>query len=96
MRERMKGNTFGRALSGENNGRWRGDDVGYMGMHHRLRKQMAGRACMECGKEGYVEAALDKNAKSVIVDADGRTFSRNADDYKPLCASHHRLYDKAY
>jgi len=66
--------------SGENNPSWKGDDVGYHGIHKRLHKKRL-NICRNCGKEGKTEwANISGEYKS-------------EEDFVELCISCHRKMD---
>ena len=71
------------AKIGEKNPSWRGDDVGYVGLHLWIRKykQKTGR-CSRCRREGYTEWA----------NVSGE-YKRDLDDFIELCKPCHEDYD---
>lgn len=74
-----------RDVSGEKNGRWAGDSVGYFGMHKRLYK-MFGKPnhCIQCG--------TTKSKHYDYANLTGRR--RDPTDYAAMCRSCHMRYDK--
>lgn len=73
-------------VSGENHPRWAGDEVGYNGLHHWVKKVL-GKAkefpCQECGtRERKIEWS---NISGEYV--------RRITDWRPLCKSCHRKLD---
>lgn len=85
---------------GEESPAWKGDDVGYRGMHHRLHNLRG--TPTECGHCGSTEAsgyewALDwHRSPAVRVEAtNGRSYSTDLDDYVRLCVPCHRAFDRA-
>jgi len=64
---------------------WKGDAVGYAGMHKWVQRHK-GKAmgCVNCNKIG----------KSQWANVDGQ-YQRNLDDYVPMCSSCHKKYDLA-
>ena len=70
-------------MLGEKNHRWRGDKVGYYGLHTWVQRQL-GKAlkCQNCGNIEKVEWA-NKNHK----------YERNLEDWIQLCYKCHRKYD---
>lgn len=69
------------------------DEIGYSGIHHRLRKLFQGKSCYVCGSKDQIQVALKHQAENVRIGANGFRFSVNLDDYFPLCVTHHRQYD---
>lgn len=73
---------------------WRGQDVGYSGIHKRARAVLP----MECSLaddscRGHLEVALRHDARGPIR-VDGRgPYSPLVDDYWRLCRSHHNRCD---
>lgn len=72
--------------------RWKGDEVGYYGMHYRLRRDVDLSACCVCGEQGRVEAALLTGRGNH--EENGLSYSVDAEDYVPMCVRCHRLYDQ--
>jgi hypothetical protein len=93
---------IGAANSGERNGVWRGDDVGYVALHERARK-VIGCACEHCGATERPEAALKRAAVGpmkvwkMMIGGKVRnlTYSVNLADYFCLCRPCHKKYDTA-
>lgn len=76
----------------ENNPNYRGDKVGYIGIHIWLRKKFGYPiACDDCGLLGE-----KVNNKWTVVYAlkKGKKYERNRDSFITLCNKHHRNYDK--
>jgi len=76
-------------LAGKNNGMWKGDNVGYDGMHHWL-KTTFGKAdkCEnpDCkGKSKTFEWSLLK----------GKKYERRRENFWQLCVICHRIYDNS-
>lgn len=71
---------------GGRNHKWRGDKVGYSGVHMwvRLHKEKPSY-CTKCGKEG--------NSHQIHWSNIDHKYKRNLDDYVALCASCHKRYD---
>lgn len=70
--------------TGINNPNWKGDQVGYMALHDWVRKyKVKSSTCDNCGSNQYLEWA---NVS--------RTYQRNINDWKTLCAKCHRLADR--
>lgn len=70
-------------VSESKNVKWRGDSVGYFGLHTWLkrRKGMATK-CSDCGSESHTQwANISKK------------YKRDVGDWKPLCAVCHRRFD---
>ena len=72
---------------GEDNHKWKGDDVGYNGIHHWLNKKF-GKACKcehpEC-------KGLSKNFEWSLIK--GKEYERKRENYWMLCCSCHHKYD---
>jgi hypothetical protein len=75
----------GAGRSAEANSNWRGDDVGYDGMHIRVRKAR-GKAdrCEQCGT---TDQSLNYDWASLI------DKPASVDDFAPMCRSCHRKFD---
>lgn len=79
---------FGKHFLGENHPQWKGDDVGYQGIHRWIRIKLGKIAeCVYCGEDQkLIEwASISHKAKK-----------RDLDDFIPLCRSCHRKYDKSW
>lgn len=74
---------------GEKNANWKGDDVGYSGIHAWIKLKMGfPNTCEHCGKFGLKGKQIhwaNKNHK----------YKRDIDDWIRLCASCHKNYDFA-
>ena len=74
-----------RRLKGEDNPNWKGDKVGYIGLHTWVKNQLGKpNVCTHCHstiKKRYEWA--NKSGK----------YERNIDDWLRLCTSCHRKYD---
>ncbi len=77
-----------------------GDEVGYVGMHQRLRKvRGTPRQCEGCGLDDpsrRYEWALKPDAEAVYGldgNSKSRAYSLNVDDYERLCVPCHRTQD---
>ena len=69
----------------ENNPAWKGDKVGYMGLHNWIRRKLGKPTkCILCGK--------GKN-KYYWANISGE-YQRNTKDFMELCASCHVKYDR--
>lgn len=74
---------------------WRGDDVGYVGAHSRVRSKhgsAASHLCAHCGAQAddWAYDHADPNEKQ---DRRG-AYSPDPSHYFPLCRPCHRAYDK--
>jgi hypothetical protein len=70
---------------GKKNGIWKGNKVGYIGLHSWLKKNKSkSKYCEECKEKKKLELANIKNHK----------YSRNPDDYNWLCRSCHIKFDR--
>jgi hypothetical protein len=73
-------------IVGENNPRWAGDDAGYMGKHHWIKKVL-GKAnkCEFCHtKETYQYEWANKSGE----------YKKEISDWMQLCTKCHRKYDR--
>lgn len=71
-------------VTGENNGSWKGDDVGYHGLHkwvHRHKTKPV--ECEFCGRKDNIQWA-NKSGE----------YKRDLDDWIALCLSCHSKYDE--
>lgn len=72
--------------AGENNATWKGDKVGYSGLHHWLRREMGEKTdCVKCCSDYCVHIA-NKSGK----------YLRDISDYSWLCIKCHRKHDGWY
>lgn len=72
---------------GVSNGKWKGDDVGYGGLHTWVSRKLGKpNTCEFCGKSGLTGQKIQWANKS------GR-YHRNVNDWLRLCRSCHRKYD---
>lgn len=82
-------------------GQWKGEDIGYSGVHYRLEAALPKR-CEEADDscKGILEACLRHNAPIEFIcddDERGRYFvGEPTDGYVRLCRSHHRRYDRRH
>jgi endogenous inhibitor of DNA gyrase (YacG/DUF329 family) len=76
--------------SGEKSYMWKGDDVGYRGLHSWIRKKL-GRpdTCEHCGKIGLTGHKINWANRS------GK-YLRDTSDWLRLCVKCHREYDATY
>jgi len=75
---------YGKHFFGENHPQWKGDDIGYIGIHVWLHKKLKKpKECVYCGEDiKPIEwASISHKAK------------RDLDDFIPLCRSCHHVYD---
>lgn len=74
-------------------GDWRGDDVGYAGLHARLKKLLPAE-CAHCGATENLDVALRHEAPWAILKVDHElAYSLRAEDYLRLCRPCHLAYD---
>lgn len=77
--------------SGNAHWNWRGDAVGYFGVHHWLHKQIKPTVCQQCGNDpGFTRAGHTKLQWANI----SHTYRRDINDWKVLCISCHWKFDK--
>ena len=85
--------------TGSLNPMWVGDDVGYSGVHARLRKELGPaceRDCAHCGA-GADDWAYDHGDPDERVSMDGLSYSvKGPWHYIPLCTRCHSRFDRAY
>lgn len=75
---------LGKSRIGEKNGKWKGDKVGYIGLHHRVRKSLGKPLiCQFCGVTDVPIEWANKSHKYFL------TLS----DWISLCVPCHRKYD---
>lgn len=85
---------FAPRLVGEDNPSWRGDDVGYGGVHLRLSADPASNySCGHCAGAAS-EWAYDHLDPEEKISGDGLRYSvKGRAHYVPLCSSCHRRFD---
>ncbi len=72
----------------ENNYNWKGDKVGYVGLHAWIRRILGKPTkCEQCGKEGLKNQQINWANKS-------GEYKRDLSDWLRLCVKCHRGYDK--
>ena len=77
-------------LVGENNHKWKGDNVGYVGIHHWIKKKLGyPKICEFCKKSGFSKAGIHWANKS-------GQYKRDTKDWIRLCAKCHHIYDDLY
>lgn len=71
------------SLRGKDNPSWKGDNIGYFGLHSWINKQL-GKAskCEQCGAVKNVEWANKS-----------KEYKRDLNDWKALCRSCHHVFD---
>jgi hypothetical protein len=75
---------------------WRGDAVGYGGLHERINRERGSataHACQRCGRRAE-EWAYDHSDPNEKQDAKRRVYSLDPMRYEPLCALCHRRADR--
>jgi hypothetical protein len=73
--------------SGKEHRLWKGENVGYRGLHYWLRRiKGIPQRCEHCG----LERTTPKSIHWANID---HQYRRNPDDYIALCKSCHKLYD---
>jgi len=73
---------------GEKNPNWKGEDVGYTGVHQWLYKKL--------GQPNYCEMCKKSNKKKYHWANKNHTYLRVVEDYMRLCANCHTKYDILY
>lgn len=79
---------IGLAQKDNKSARWKGDDVGYSGVHIWVYK--------EKGKANRCEFADDTCSSFFEWSNISQLYRRNIDDWRQLCRSHHSRYDHFY
>lgn len=75
-------------ISGEKQWNWKGDDVGYSGIHSWVKKNLGKPTkCEYCGKDGLTGRQIGWANKY-------HTYKRNLNDWLRLCVKCHCKYDK--
>ncbi len=81
---------FGMAHKGENNLMWRGDGVGYSGLHKWVKQYLgAPIRCAFCKRSKWSPRAVQWANKS-------HKYKRNLKDWISLCVQCHKKYDKKH
>ncbi len=81
-----KGKKINQTL-GNNNGMWKGDDVGYFAKHAWIRrKKGSAKICIDCGR-------TKKETRIEWSNVDHK-YSRNINEYEARCSKCHKAYDK--
>lgn len=77
-------------------GNYAGDDVGYIGVHHRVRTERGPASAYLCEHCGLNAAhwAFDHSDPDPRFHSDGRPFSVDLNCYIPLCAACHAKLDR--
>lgn len=80
------------------NTQWKGDDIGYSGVHYRAQLVLPTECAMADGScKGMLEAALNHDAPPDLLKHDDPRGAYFVGDpligYLRLCRSHHRRYD---
>lgn len=89
-------------LEGAANPQWKGDDIGYPGVHHRIRRTRGNArnfACVMCGGRArdWAYDHCDPNELQVPADAErfaGMPYSLDLEHYQPMCKACHNQFDK--
>lgn len=75
---------------------WKGDEVGYLGAHHRV-ERLHGLAsthqCQHCGVQA-AHWAYDHRDPNELRNDKGHPYSPDPDHYFPLCAECHIKFDR--
>ena len=73
---------------GEKNGGWKGDEVGYSGLHHWVRRKLGNpQVCGNCGTENA------KRYEWAIID---HSYTRDLTTWVRVCNSCHLKMDRNY
>lgn len=85
-------------LFGTENPSWKGNGIGYVGAHVRVRKLRGPVQEYDCAHCGSAAAywAYDHADSDELVDERGCPYSPNPEHYIPLCGSCHKRFDLAY
>lgn len=88
-KRRISKNQIGKHLR-EENPSWKGDEVGYFGLHSWIQKQLGKpETCEFCDKDGLTKHQIHWANKS-------HKYKRDLTDWLRLCVSCHQSYDRAY
>ena len=85
-------------LKEEKSGSWKGDKVGYSGLHKWIRRQLGKvNTCEHCGKQGeyifyWKQGKLEKRWDIQYANKSGE-YKRDFNDWIYLCAKCHAKYD---
>jgi len=86
IREKMKLSHLGKNI-GKDNPNWKGDKVGYSGLHLWVQCQLGKPTkCEHCGKDGL-------SGRNIHWANINRKYSRKLSEWKRLCASCHKIND---
>lgn len=83
---------------GEDHPSWKGDDIGYVGIHARVRRTY-GRAsehlCVECDGQAqdWAYDHLDEDERIEVKDGYPLPYSTSVDHYRPMCKECHVRFD---
>ena|SRR3990167_2545156 len=78
-------------MEGENHWGWKGDAASYYAMHLWIRKQLGNPGeCVYCGERNKKNKAGKPTIQWANID---HAYSRDVEDYIPLCYSCHVRYD---
>ena len=73
--------------AGEKNGMWKGDNIGYRGIHYRIKTILGSPTkCEHCGKDGLTNKKIDWANKD-------HKYRLVKKDWIRLCKPCHRIYD---
>lgn len=74
---------------GENNNKWKGDDVGYFALHTWIQRKLGkAQKCVFCG--------IMKDKKRIDWANKSREYKRELNDWISLCSKCHGKYDTGY
>lgn len=77
-------------LKEDKNPAWKGENASYSAIHYWIKRQKGvPHKCSFCGKTGNNN---NNNRQIQWANIDGK-YRRNLDDYIPLCASCHKIFD---
>lgn len=82
--------------AGERHGSWKGSNVKYNSMHHRLRKSRGPahlQQCVDCSERAS-HWSYNHNDPNEIVSPEGWAYSGNFEYYVPRCAPCHVAFDR--
>lgn len=85
-----KGKKFLKEKKGENHHLWKGNIIGYRGIHHWIKRELGQpRFCEECGNRDL------KHRQYHWSNIDGN-YKRKLSDWRRLCVKCHQKYDKEH
>ena len=85
MKNKIRLNHGHKGKLGDKSYNWKGNSIGYVGIHIRLARKIKPTRCINCKRERKLQWAHL-----------GNSYSTDLSEYVTLCVSCHRLYDHQY